>query len=283
MAGFREAASTSNAYRADYGSRLRDGAGLLALAAETGLARDSVQPLAALIATERAQGRPTSTQEEAWMVLAAQGLSADSDALRFTLDGRPESGALARSYRAAALDARPVTLTNAGTQAVQAVVSVRGNPIALEPAESRGYTVERRYHRLDGSPVDLAQGVRQNDRLVVVLTVTEAKASAGRLLLVDRLPAGLEIDNPTLLDADALTGLAFAKSDVAPVHTEFRDDRFVAAYERTPEQSAFFRVAYTVRAVSPAPTSTRRRRSRTCTGRSGSGARGFGAMTVSAK
>ena len=72
-----------------------------------------------------------------------------------------------------------------------------------------------------------------------------------RLLLVDPLPAGLEIDNPKLLDADALQGLAFAKSDVQPVHTEFRDDRFVAAYDGTPEPSAFFTVAYTVRAVSP--------------------------------
>ncbi|MCI9882235.1 alpha-2-macroglobulin family protein [Methylobacterium goesingense] len=282
MAGFRETA-TSPVYRPDYGSRLRDGAGLLALAAETGLARDSVQPLGALIAAERASGRPTSTQEEAWMVLAAEGLSADSENLRFTLDGRPESGAVARSYRAAALDGKPVTLVNAGSQPVQAVVSVSGNPIAPEPAEAHGYTIERRYHRLDGSPVDLAQGVRQNDRLVVVLTVTEAKASAGRLLLVDRLPAGLEIDNPKLLDADALTGLAFAKSEVAPVHTEFRDDRFVAAYERSPEQSAFFRVAYTVRAVSPGsyvhPAATIEDMYRP----ERFGRTGFGSMTVSAK
>ncbi|WP_082504397.1 alpha-2-macroglobulin [Methylobacterium sp. Leaf111] len=283
LAGFREAASTTSAYRPDYGSRLRDSAGLLALAAETGLARDSVQPLGAIIAAERAAGRPTSTQEEAWMVLAAEGLSADSDNLRFTLDGKPQSGALARRYRAAALEGKPVTLVNAGTQPVQAVVSVSGNPIAPEPAEARGYTIERRYHRLDGAPVDLAQGIHQNDRLVVVLTVTEAKASAGRLLLVDRLPAGLEIDNPKLLDADALTGLAFAKSDVAPVHTEFRDDRFVAAYERTPEQSAFFRVAYTVRAVSPGtyvhPAATIEDMYRP----ERFGRTGFGSMTVSAK
>ena len=38
---------------------------------------------------------------------------------------------------------------------------------------------------------------------------------------------------------------------MAPVHTEFRDDRFVAAYDHTPEQSAFFSAAYTVRVVSP--------------------------------
>jgi uncharacterized protein YfaS (alpha-2-macroglobulin family) len=118
---------------------------------------------------------------------------------------------------------------------------------------------------------------------VVVLTVTEAKASAGRLLLVDRLPAGLEIDNPKLLDADALSGLAFAKSEVAPVHTEFRDDRFVAAYERSPEQSAFFRVAYTVRAVSPGtyvhPAATIEDMYRP----ERFGRTGFGSMTVSAK
>lgn len=185
------------------------------------------------------------------MVLAAEGLAKEAESLRFSLNGKPETGALARLYRAPALEAGPISLVNTGSGPVQAVVSVSGNPIAPEPAESRGYAIARSYHRLDGTPVDLAAGVRQNDRLVVVLTVTEAKASAGRLLLVDRLPAGLEIDNPKLLDADALAGLSFARAEGAPVHTEFRDDRFVAAYDRTPEQSAFFRVAYTVRAVSP--------------------------------
>ena len=38
--------------------------------------------------------------------------------------------------------------------------------------------------------------MRQNDRLVVVLKVTEPEAKYARLLLVDLLPAGLEIDNP---------------------------------------------------------------------------------------
>ncbi len=238
-------------YRADYGSRLRDGAGLITLAAETGLARDALPPVAAVISEERAQGRTTSTQENAWMVLAAAGLTKEAEALSFTVDGAAQTGPLARSFRGAALEARPVSVVNTGQAPVQVALGINGNPLAPEPAESRGYSVERTYHRLDGSVVDPARGIRQNDRLVVVLKVTEAKASAARLLLVDRLPAGLEIDNPKLLDADALTGLSFAKSDVAPVHTEFRDDRFVAAYDRTPEQSAFFTVAYTVRAVSP--------------------------------
>jgi uncharacterized protein YfaS (alpha-2-macroglobulin family) len=237
-------------YRADYGSRLRDGAGLIALAAETGLARDSIAPLGAIVGEERGANRLTSTQENAWMVLAAAGLAKDAETMAFAVDGEARSGPLYRSFTASALDARSVTITNRGTSTAQVVLGVAGSPIAPEPAESRGFTLERSYHRLDGAPVDLAQ-LRQNDRLVVVLKVTEAQARAGRLLLVDRLPAGLEIDNPKLLDADAVSALAWVKSEVQPTHTEFRDDRFVAAYERDPNQSAFFTIAYTVRAVTP--------------------------------
>ena len=238
-------------YRADYGSRLRDGAGLIALAAETGLTGGALGPASVALGQERGDGRPTSTQENAWMVLAAQGLADEAKGLSFTLDGAPQTGALARSFREADLAGEGRVLVNTGTAPVQVSLGVSGNPMSPEPAESRGYTMERSLHRLDGSVVDPAAGIRQNDRLVVVLKVTEAKAEAARLLLVDRLPAGLEIDNPKLLDADALQGLAFAKSDVQPVHTEFRDDRFVAAYTREPSQPAFFTVAYAVRAVSP--------------------------------
>ena len=35
------------------------------------------------------------------------------------------------------------------------------------------------------------------------------------------------------------------------MHTEYRDDRFVAAIDREPGQSAFFSLAYVVRAVAP--------------------------------
>jgi len=238
-------------YRADYGSRLRDGAGLITLAAESGLAQGALGPVTAVLGEEQQGERATSTQENAWLVLAAESLSKEADALSFTLDGVPQTGILTRVYREAALGDRGVQLTNTGRSLVQVAVTVNGSPLAPEPAAAQGYTIERSFRRLDGSVVDPAGGLRQNDRLVVVLKVTEAKAEAARLLLVDPLPAGLEIDNPKLLDADALQGLAFAKSDVQPVHTEFRDDRFVAAYDRDPSQSAFFTVAYTVRAVSP--------------------------------
>ena len=93
--------------------------------------------------------------------------------------------------------------------------------------------------------------VGQNDRLVTVLKVTESEARFARVLLVDRLPAGFEIDNPSLVDSGAVQGLSWLTREVEPAHTEYRDDRFVAAFDRDAGQPAFFTVAYVVRAVAP--------------------------------
>ena len=90
-----------------------------------------------------------------------------------------------------------------------------------------------------------------SQRLIVVLKVTESEAKYARLLLVDKLPAGLEIDNPKLVEGGSIEGLDWLKQDVEPAHTEYRDDRFVAAFNREGKQSAFFSVAYIVRAVAP--------------------------------
>ena len=67
-------------------------------------------------------------------------------------------------------------------------------------------------------------------------------------MLDDPLPAGFEIDNPTLLRAGDLRGLDWLES-ATPDHAEFRSDRFLAAL--TQEGTAPIRLAYVVRAVSP--------------------------------
>ena len=83
------------------------------------------------------------------------------------------------------------------------------------------------------------------------MTITEYEAAFARLLLVDRLPSGLEIDNPDLFEGGSTEALAFLKKTVEPVHTEYRDDRFVAAFARDGHDKASFSVAYIVRAVTP--------------------------------
>jgi alpha-2-macroglobulin len=136
----------------------------------------------------------------------------------------------------AELQAGPLAIVNAGETPVGAVVSVIGAALTPEPPVSKGFTIERTYYTLDGKKVDLASAtggtarLKQNDRLVVVLKV-EATDTGGRILLVDRLPAGLEIENPRLVDSGDAKGLPWLKTEVAPQHTAFRDDRFVAAFD----------------------------------------------------
>jgi uncharacterized protein YfaS (alpha-2-macroglobulin family) len=70
-------------------------------------------------------------------------------------------------------------------------------------------------------------------------------------MVVDYLPAGLEIDNPHLVSSGDTGTLDWIEDGEEPEHTEFRDDRFSAAIDRAAKDKSVFTVAYVVRAVSP--------------------------------
>ena len=126
---------------------------------------------------------------------------------------------------------KPVKITNTGDAPVQAVVSVSGSPVTPEPAASNGFKIERTYYTLDGKPADITKA-KQNDRFVVVLKITEAKPEYGHIMVADYLPAGLEIDNPRLVSSGDSGTLDWIEDGEEPEHTEFRDDRFIAALDR---------------------------------------------------
>jgi uncharacterized protein YfaS (alpha-2-macroglobulin family) len=157
--------------------------------------------------------------------------------------------ALYRTVRAGDLK-EPLRITNAGEVPVDAVVTVNGAPVTPEPAAEKGFKIERGTYTLDGDQVD-ASKVKQNTRLVVVLKVTEAQPQFGRVILADYLPAGFEIDNPHLVSSGDTGTLSWIADAVEPVSSEFRDDRFAAAFERKKDDAAIFTVAYVVRAVAP--------------------------------
>ncbi len=244
------ASSTEALSRADYGSKLRDGGGVLTLLAEAGAERAEILRASAEVEAARGQVNHASTQEQLWMVLAAQALAKEMEAFQLTVDGTARTGAFYRTYAQAALETKPVILSNPGANAARAIITVSGAPLDPLPALDRGFKIERQLLDMKGERVNLAE-LRQNTRYVVKLTITEPRAVFGRVLVVDALPAGLEIENAKLGADGGSEGLAFAKSDVAPVHTELRDDRFIAAFERASSQKPEFVVAYTVRAVTP--------------------------------
>src|SRR6202012_2150872 len=96
--------------RTDYGSALRDAAALVSLGAEGNAPRATITQ--AVLRVEAARGLTpyTSTQENAWMVLAARALAKETMSL--DLNGEAIKAALYRNYKAEELTNAPLKITN---------------------------------------------------------------------------------------------------------------------------------------------------------------------------
>jgi len=236
--------------REDYGTNIRDLAAVITLAVENRIDSLDTASLVDRLAAARDARVWTSTQEDAWSLLAAAALIENAADAGLMLNGEMLDGPLFAAFTDDELAASPARIDNTGDEAVDATVSVTGVPRVAPPAGGNGFTIERRYYTPEGTLVDPSV-VAQNDRFVVAITVTATEERFGRLLIVDPLPAGFEIENPNLSvsgDIDRypwLTGEAFID------HSEARTDRFVAAVTRYSSSPLQFTVAYTVRAVSP--------------------------------
>ncbi len=239
---------------------LRDEAGVLAVAAETG--HDAV--VASLLnRLRRANLAPErmNTQEKAWLLSAAHALARWGGSRSLSVDGAPAQ-AVALPYAvspSADHVARGASVRNAGDGPVFRTVTVRGAPTADPGAMANGFSIHRQALTLNGDPLD-DSGLRQTDRFLVVLTGAAEGDEFRRVVVSDLLPAGLEIEAPVLREDSypflgQLTGLR--------AHEE-RDDRFVAAFDLGRDEdrpldrdragaldAGSFRVAYVVRAVTP--------------------------------
>jgi len=121
--------------REDYGSTLRDAAALVTLASEAGGSRPMIVNAVAKIEEARARAPYTSTQENAWLVMAARAMAKDSGGVSLNVAGDTVKGALYRSVKASELK-EPLKVTNTGEGALQAVVSVSGAPIPPGPSRT---------------------------------------------------------------------------------------------------------------------------------------------------
>lgn len=229
------------AWRDDYGSFLRDTAGLLTLATEAG---STAVSLSSLVSNIGSNTRDLSTQEAAQVVLAAHALMGPNTAPGILVDGVENDGPVIQTLT----DADPQTSVIKNTSAVSIDVKMTafGVPEVSPDEGGYGYAISRSYFTMEGAAA--SQELASGDRLVVVLTVTPFEEVGARLMVDDPLPAGFEIDNPNLIrggDIAALEWLSTADAE----HAEFRSDRFLAAIDH--RGSDPFRLAYAVRAVTP--------------------------------
>ena len=231
-------------WRADYGTNLRDAAAVLTLAAEAGSEAVDAGALGNNVAAVLA-GQRLSTQEASWALLATNALIDRKGAEGFTVNGAPVEGPMVRVLDADA--ATPQIIANVTDRDATVTLTTFGVPVEPEPAGGKGYAIERSYYTLDGDPADIAQ-VQQGARLVAVIEVTPHDGSEARLMVNDPLPAGFEIDNPSLLRAGDIAALDWLETAETRM-TEFRQERFLAAVDRGSDRP--FRLAYILRAITP--------------------------------
>jgi len=243
-------AENARTYRSDYGSRLRDSAAVTDYVASASLGdalkSEAIDRLKA--AQSGASGR--STQDMAWLLLAANALNESAAEAKLSVRGEETPGRLAWSLEGSEVSQFPAEVTNNGDSATELLVSVAGQPLVPEPAGGKDYAVERAVYDLDGNPVD-PSAVPVNTRLAVVVTVRALSDQPGRLMVVDRLPAGLVIDNPRLVRSGDLGGLSFLNTIDQPEHAAIYKDRFEVAVNQTRWSGKELTFAYLARAATP--------------------------------
>lgn len=236
------AVESDQIFRADYGTNTRDAAAILTLAVEAGTQVIDREALTARIATTTGT---LSTQEATWALMATHALIDGAGADGILIDGQPPSGPLVRVLGA---QTAPISVANTSARPTQITLTRTGVPLVADPAGGNGYAISRSYYTLEGEAASL-EGLRSGDRLVTVLEITPFGKGEARLMVNDPLPAGLEIDNPNLISGGTLANLDWLGLEGEAEHSEFRQDRFITAIDRSDDKS--FRLAYVVRAVSP--------------------------------
>jgi uncharacterized protein YfaS (alpha-2-macroglobulin family) len=235
----------------DYGGALRDGAAIATLATEAKVQGVDTLSVLQRVAGLQASAGYLSTQEQSWLLLAANAMSAKASNLALSVDGAANAASGNSFYLrpdAAALS-KGTTVKNTGTGPVYASATVIGVPAQDLPASTNGLDIQRSIFTVEGKPADLAK-VKQSDVLVVVLKGRRRDSDSHQSLVVDLLPAGFEIENTRLAGSQKTNQFSWLGDLNTPSYAEYRDDRFVAAVNIGDDQDNF-QLAYLVRAVTP--------------------------------
>ncbi len=238
----RRPAQEKYLWRADYGTDLRDAAGLLTLAVDAGSQAVDRDALIQRVSAERGY---LSTQEASWSLLAAHALVSNPSGSGLMVNGAPVSGPFVQVLESGLTDELNITTTDANPTDI--TLTVTGIPTTPPEAGGTGYAIERSYYSMDGEPLD-PTNFATGDRFVTVLTVTPFERGGARLMVDDPLAAGIEIDNPNLLRSGDVRALDWLDLSEA-THTEFRSDRFLAAVDLSGGETVT--LAYVARAVTP--------------------------------
>ncbi len=247
-------------YMADYGSELRDQAQILALLQEYDLAASEQPQRIFALAEQLNLRRGLSTQERNALFMAARGqLASATQNWQAQLHTGEQSIALSASQSQLLLTAEQLqaglSLSTTNEQDLYQRLELSGYPALAPSAAGHVLSIERQYFDPQGEPLQLDQ--LRSGELVLVHLAVRATQAVPDALVVDLLPAGLELENQNLAQSSAsLSNTSAAlrdwqeamhNADIA--HQEYRDDRYVAALPIPAEQTQH--LLYLARAVTP--------------------------------
>lgn len=241
-------------YREQYGSYnspIRNTAMYLSALVQANPSSPKIFQIVDYLGQQLKNGHFGNTQEDMWSFLAlAQIFKAVGTAVKTeiriqgqlykTVDGQEET------IQDNTLSGKRLTFKNTGAQKSFYYLMAEGTPLEKSrQSESSGLTIERAMYDKSGKPANLSS-VRQGDLLVVTLTVRPKDKAIHNLVVVDLLPAGLEIENPRLRSRGQLE--YEPRYDFSPSYQDIRDDRILLFSDSLADERHF---SYTVRAVTP--------------------------------
>ncbi len=253
-------------YLGDYGTRIRDEALLVMLAKRYQLkapqADARLLSLSRNLAARNSRGWVWySTQEQIALARLGKAMAGGLDSSR-VFDGNLSIGGRTVVLDAAKIDSRRfsyeelaagIRYTPKSAGALYATVDVAGIPRNRPVPDASKLSISRSYYNPDGT-LWKPGPLREGQSLVVALKVESSQAMPDALI-VDLLPAGLEVENLNLTPVEQWADITIdgveldERSGAATlVHEEYRDDRYVAAIKLDGGEAKLF---YLVRAVTP--------------------------------
>jgi uncharacterized protein YfaS (alpha-2-macroglobulin family) len=235
-----------------YGSGLRDMAALITLEVEAKMPTSDLSGLLDRLAAQQAARSWLSTQEEAWILRAADATAHDQAQVKLGLsNGMTADQDKPYLVRAGLGDLdKDLTVTNQGEQPVYLRATAIGVPAEAQPAREAGAEVSRKLYTLDGKETSLDR-IKQNDVVVAVVSGSFKDRTTHRAMVIDLLPAGLEIENERLNNTRREGDFAWLPEMTEAKYVEYRDDRYIASFDAVPDNGGSFTFAYILRAVTP--------------------------------
>ena len=149
-----------------------------------------------------------------------------------------------------------VKITSHNAEPLYISLTLDGYPSERPAVDNDPISVQRQWFDMKGKKIDMSTPLKAGDLLLVHLDV-QSSVHINDAMVVDFLPAGLEIENTELSDLDSFETLqvdgldkpvAELLNDLNMSYEAFRDDRYVAALPL--EAKSHQHLFYLVRVVS---------------------------------